>query len=89
MGEYPDSYLKDPPTLRELCRFIGKNIRVTQEIFQLYHRKSIDQYSREARLHFAGKLLLSSESLNLHEIAHATGYHDASVLSVAFKRFLV
>ncbi len=77
--------LLELPTLTEIARQVGTNVRTLTKEFQALFGFSVIAYAREQRLQRARRLLEKSDS-PIKTIAYQVGYQRDSDFVTAFKR---
>jgi AraC family transcriptional regulator, transcriptional activator of the genes for pyochelin and ferripyochelin receptors len=80
-----DRRLSNPPSIAELAKLCMSNSFSIQAAFKEVFSMNIDDYSKQARMDYAKRLLLDTD-WDLDSIADETGYHDGASFSRFFKK---
>lgn len=79
------SEIKNPPTLTELAKEVGLNIKKLKTDFREYYGVPVYTYLLNYKMEIA-KTLLQEKQLNVNEIASHLGYSASTHFIVAFKK---
>lgn len=77
--------LADPPSLEELAKSVGLNIKKLKQGFKEVYGAPVFTFLLNYKLEFSKKLLLEN-NLNVNEIGNKIGYSTSSHFIAAFKR---
>lgn len=83
--EILDARLDDPPSLDELARAIGTNVRALKQGFKACFGVTVFGYVFEQRMQLARRLL-ESEGVSVALVAQQVGYGASSNFATAFRR---
>jgi AraC-like DNA-binding protein len=78
--------LGDPPSLSELARAVGTNVRRLKQDFPAMYGKAVHAYVRERRLEAAAALLANGRC-TVGQAAHAAGYVYQANFATEFRQY--
>ena len=78
-------HMRDPPTLHELARQVGINVKKLKTGFKSEFGRPPFACLRDARLE-RGRRLLEEGELNVSEVSYEIGYNSLSHFALAFKK---
>lgn len=72
-------------TIPELAKMVGTNEQYLKKFFKQYYNKTILQHTREIKMEYAQKLIMSG-NYQIGDVARLIGYKHATHFTAAFKK---